>query len=512
MHVKKSNKSNRIAKNTILLYFRMLLLMLISLYTSRVILYSLGVVDYGIYNAVGGIVSMFTMISGSLSAAISRFITYELGTENIERLKKIFSSSVTIQLVLSLFFVIIAETIGLWFLNERMNIPEERLYAANWVYQFSIVAFIINLISIPYNAAIIAHEKMSAFAYISIIEVILKLIVAWLILYSPMDKLVIYSALIMCVAIIVRLLYGGYCNKSFEECRYSFIYENAIFKKMFSFAGWNMIGATSAVLRDHGGTIILNIFCGPAVNAARAIAIQVNTAIMGFVNNFQTAINPQIIKSYASNDYDYMTKLVFQGARFSYYILLIVALPVFVNVNYILNLWLAEVPEHTDLFLRLVLIFSLSESLSGTLMNAQYATGEVKNYQIVVGGMQMLNLPISYICLKHEMIPEVVMIVSIIVSVCCMVLRLFMLKPLIHISIMKFMKDVWLDVILVTFFSSLLPLIVHYELSDTFAVFILTSLLSVLCACSSIIYIGLNEDERSWLFLKLKSFVNKPSI
>ena len=307
-----SANNKRIAKNTLLLYFRMLFMMAVSLYTSRVVLNALGVEDFGIYNVVGGVVAMFSMLSGSLSAAITRFITYELGKGNQENLKKIFSSSVTIQIGLAILIIVVAEAIGVWFLNMKMNIPDVRITAANWVFQFSILTFAVNLISVPYNASIIAHERMSAFAYISILEAIGKLAIVFLIVISPMDKLIFYAILMCAVALIVRLAYGVYCKRHFEECTYHFIFDRDLLKHMFGFAGWNFIGATSAVLRDQGGNVVINLFCGPAANAARGIAFQVNNAISGFVTNFMTALNPQITKSYAAGDRKYMMTLIFQ--------------------------------------------------------------------------------------------------------------------------------------------------------------------------------------------------------
>lgn len=371
-----TENNKRIAKNTLLLYFRMLFLMAVSLYTSRVVLNALGVEDFGIYNVVGGVVAMFSVLSGSLSAAISRFITYELGKGNQENLNKIFSSAVTIQLILSGIIILLAETIGMWFLNAKMNIPEVRMEAANWVFQFSILTFAINLISIPYNASIIAHEKMSAFAYISILEAVGKLTIAYLITIAPIDKLIFYAILMCVVALVVRFTYGNYCKRHFSECTYHFVWDKQLLKQMFGFAGWNFIGASSAVLRDQGGNVVINLFCGPAVNAARGIASQVNNAVNQFVVNFMTALNPQITKSYAAGNKEYMMTLIFQGARLSFYMLLLLSLPILVNTHYILVLWLKIVPEHAVFFVQLILIFALSESISQPLITAMLATGK----------------------------------------------------------------------------------------------------------------------------------------
>jgi len=503
-----TENNKRIARNTLLLYFRMLFLMIISLYTSRIVLNALGVEDFGIYNVAGGVVAMFSILSGSLSAAISRFITYELGKNNILKLKVIFSSAITIQIGLGIVIVFFAETIGIWFLNTQMNIPIERMVAANWVLQFSIITFIINLISVPYNAVIIAHEKMSAFAYISIFEAIGKLLIAYLITISPIDKLIFYAILMCVVAIAIRLLYGYYCKRHFDECRFHFIWNKQIFQQIFSFAGWNFIGASSAVLRDHGGNIIINLFCGPTVNAARGIAFQVNNAIQGFVSNFMTALNPQITKSYAVKNYTYMMTLIFQGARLSFYMLLLLSLPIIINTHYLLTLWLNTVPEHTVLFVRLVLIFAMSESISGPLITAMLATGNIRNYQIIVGGLQMLNLPISYILLSLGAIPETVLIVAVLISQCCLMARLYMLKKMIKLKIKDYLKKVYFNIITVSIIAIILPICMQERLTENFINFLLSSLICMLCTYLSIYYIGCSYEERKFIynkFLILKS-------
>lgn len=503
-----TENNKRIARNTLLLYFRMLFLMIISLYTSRIVLNALGVEDFGIYNVAGGVVAMFFILSGSLSAAISRFITYELGKNNVLKLKTIFSSAITIQIGLGIVIAFFAETIGIWFLNTQMNIPIERMTAANWVLQFSIITFIINLISVPYNAVIIAHEKMSAFAYISIFEAIGKLLIAYLITISPIDKLIFYAILMCGVAIAIRLLYGYYCKRHFDECRFHFIWNKQIFQQIFSFAGWNFIGASSAVLRDHGGNIIINLFCGPTVNAARGIAFQVNNAIQGFVSNFMTALNPQITKSYAAKNYTYMMTLIFQGARLSFYMLLLLSLPIIINTHYLLTLWLNTVPEHTVLFVRLVLIFAMSESISGPLITAMLATGNIRNYQIIVGGLQMLNLPTSYILLSLGAIPETVLIVAVLISQCCLMARLYMLKKMIKLKIKDYLKKVYFNIITVSIIAIILPICMQERLAENFINFLLSSLICMLCTYLSIYYIGCSYEERKFIynkFLILKS-------
>ena len=506
-----SENNKRIAKNTLLLYFRMLFMMAVSLYTSRVVLNVLGVEDFGIYNVVGGVVAMFTMLSGSLSAAITRFITYELGAGNQDNLRKIFSSAVTIQIGLAILIILLAEAVGVWFLNLKMNIPVARLNAANWVFQFSLLTFAINLISVPYNASIIAHERMSAFAYISILEAVGKLSIAFLIVVSPIDRLIFYALLMCVIALVVRVAYGAYCKKHFEECTYRFIFDKDLLKRMFGFAGWNFIGATSSILRDQGGNVVINLFCGPAVNAARGIAFQVNAAVHGFVSNFMTALNPQITKSYAAGEREYMMTLIFQGARLSFYMLLLLSLPVLTNTHYILGLWLKIVPDHTVLFVQLVLVFAMSESISTPLITAMLATGKIRNYQLIVGGLQLMNLPVSYILLRVGMFPEVVIVVAITISQCCLAARLLMLRGMIGLSVRKYLSKVYVNVWTVTLVASIVPflLTVVIQMQESFLNFILLSLITLLCTGTAIYYIGCNKTERQFVKDKLCKIINK---
>lgn len=493
-----SNNDNnkRIARNTILLYIRMLLTMGVSLYTSRIILKALGVEDFGIYNVVGGVVAMFSILSASLSASISRFITYELGCNQGNRLNIIFSTSVTIQIILACIILIFAESIGLWFLNYKMNLPTIRMDAANWVYQLSILTFIINLLSIPYNASIIAHERMGVFAYISILEASGKLIVAFLIISSPFDKLIFYATMICTVAVVVRIVYTYYCKKKFSECTYRFILDKQLISQMFRFAGWNFIGATSNILRDQGGNIILNLFYGPTLNAAKGIASQVNNAIQGFANSFMTALDPQITKSYAAKNQSYMLSLIYQGSRFAFYLLFFMSLPLLINTHYILYLWLGDIPNHSALFVQLTLVFILCESISQPLITAMLATGNIRNYQIIVGGLQMLNLPLSYLALKQGATPEAILIIAIIISQFCLVTRLLLLRKMIGLSMREFIRRVYINIIQVGICAAVIPSLIATRLPESFVSFILSSFCAFICTFSSVYYIGCNKKER----------------
>lgn len=488
--------TRRIAKNTLMLYVRMLVLMVVGLYTSRVVLAALGENDFGIYDVVGGVVAMFAIISGSLNSAISRFITFEMGKGDTSRLRNIYSTAVTIQFMLAAIVVIIAEPVGLWFIQNKMTIDPARIPAAVMVLHFSLASFVINLMSVPQMASITAHERMSAYAYIGLLDGFLRLGVAFLIARSSSDKLVLYAALMMLTVLSVRAAYGLYCRFNFEECRFRFVKDASLMKEMFSFAGWNFIGTSASVLRDQGGKILINLFTGPAVNAARGVAMQLNGAVQGFVTNFMTAVNPQITKSYASGDRDYMFYLISKSSRMSYYMLYILALPVLFNTDYILGLWLKNVPEHSALFVQLFLVYALSESLSNPLITAQLATGNIRNYQIVVGGLQLMNIPVSYAFLKAGAIPEVTVMVAIAISQICLFARLYMLRGMIGLPFGNFLKKVYLNVLLVSAAALAVPSVAGPYLPAGFWGFAASAAVCMCSAALSVLVLGLSRYER----------------
>ena len=457
--------AKKIAKNTLLLYLRMAVLLLVGLYTSRVVLSSLGENDYGIYNVIGGVVAMFTIISGALSSAVSRFITFELGRGGA-RLGSVFRCAVLVQLLLAIVVIAAGEPAGLWFIEKKMTIPPDRIPAARIVLQFSIVTFVINLLSVPYNAAIIAHEKMGAFAAVGLFEGFAKLGVALLLAVSPIDSLVWYAALMCAVAVCVRATYGIYCRRHFAECHG--IWREGIFrredrpllKEMSSFAGWNFIGVTAGVLKDQGGNILVNIFSpSPAVNAGRGVAMQLSGAVQGFVTNFMTAVNPQITKSYAAGDLKGMHSLMCKSAKFSYFLILFFALPLLFGMDWVLGLWLKEVPEYAPIFARLLLVLVLSDSLSNPLITAQLATGDIKRYQIVVGGILLLNIPVSYILLKVGLGVEWVVVVAIVLSQVSMFARLGLQRGMVGLDVKSWLKDVWFCALMVTVYACVPPLL-----------------------------------------------------
>lgn len=506
-----SENNKRIAKNTLLLYVRMLFSMLVSLYTSRVVLNTLGVEDYGIYNVVGGFVAMFSMISNSLSSSVSRFITFELGRGNTEKLKEIFSTSVLIHIALAAIVFILAETIGVWFLNTHMTIPADRLTAANWVFQASVISFMFGLFSVPYNASIVAHERMSAFAYIGILDVILRLLIVLFIAYVPLpyDKLIIYSLLIVAVNISLRQIYWWYCRKNFEECHLNWVFNKKRWKEMSSFAGWNFIGAASGLLKDQGVNILLNLYMGPVINAARGIAMSVNSAVNSFAGNFMTALNPQIIKSYASEDKKYTYSLVERGSRFSFYIILLFILPIILETNFILTIWLKQYPEHTVNFIRLILLLSLCDTLSNTLITLQLSTGKIRNYQLVVGGMQLMNCPLSYICLSIGLPPESTLITAIFISLSCLILRLLFLRKMTGLPITHYILNVCLNTICVAIIAAAIPTLIYSNMQQGLTRFLIVTTLCLISVSLSVYFAGCNKAERTFIMNKAISIKTK---
>ena len=487
------SRGKRIARNTLMLYFRMFVLLLIGLYTSRIVLAALGEDDYGVYNVIGGVVSMFAIISGTMNAAVSRFITFELGKGAEAQLKKVYSTAVVIQLSIALLIVLLAEPAGLWFIEHRMSIAPERIQAAKWVLHFSLFAFAVNIMSVPQMAMITAHEKMSAYAVIGLLDGMLRLGVALAVMHAGFDRLIFYAALMALSVTLVRLAYGVYCRRNFSDCRFSPIFDSSLLKEMFSFAGWNVIGVTSGVLRDHGGNLLINIFFNTAVNAARGIAIQLNGALQGFVTNFMTAVNPQITKSYASGDREYLFSLIRKATRMSFYLMLILALPVLFNTEYFLELWLKDVPAHACLFVRLILLLTLSECISNPMMTAQLATGNIRDYQIVVGGLIMLNLPVSYICLKMGAMPESTVVVAIVIAHICYFARLIMLRKMIGVSAGKMLRvyaNVMLTACVAAAAAFLLP-----EMHP-----LLDALFCVLIGVAAVAFVGCRRGERKEIY------------
>lgn len=501
--------SKRIAKNTIVLYIRTLLTILIGLFTSRLILKVLGINDFGIYNVVGGIVTLFTIITASLTQSVSRFITVELGANNKKRLQDVFSTSINIMILISMIVLLLSETIGVWFLNNKMNIESNRMYAANWVFQFSSISFIVTLISIPYNAVIIAHEKMKAFAYVGILESILKLITVLILYITPIDKLITYSFMLLIVSIIIRLIYSSYCKKNFEECKYRFFIEKKLLTEMFGFAGWNVIASATYVVNTQGINIISNLFFGVSINAARGITTQVESIIMNFVSNFTTAVKPQIVKSYSSKKFDYMSHLLCSGTKYSYFLMLLFSLPIIFEIETILKLWLNVYPEYTTIFIRLAMILSLVGIMSDLLFTNILAIGKLKKYMIWESCISCLIFIVSYLSFLKGSSPITPYIMFVCVYLILIAVRLYYLKITEEFSLNQYIKETLFPIIKVTLISIIIPITLKLSLTPSLSSSIIIIITTSCSVCCGIYVLGVKRTEREFINQKLKTLIKK---
>lgn len=504
-----SQKNKRIAKNTLMLYMRMILIMAVTLYTSRVILEALGESDYGIYNVVGGVVAMFSILSSPLSNAITRFLTYELGTGNMKKLSSIFSTSINIQVLLSIIILVICEVVGIWFINDKMTIPAERIGAATLVLHFSLLTFIVNLISVPYNATILSHEKMGVFAFIGIFDASLRLVVAFLIRMSSNDKLVIYSILLFVSSLCLLLLYYIYCRTHFEETKYKYIIDKGLFKEMAGFAGWNAFGHLTGTLNNQGINLLVNLFFGLKVNAARAIADQVNNAFIQLVNNFTQAINPQITKSYAQGNIEYMTKLTNSGSKFSFFILLLFFVPFFLETETVLGIWLVQVPQDTAIFVRLILIGALMLVMGSTHYYAIMATGNIKRYTLEISVLSALIFPLSWLLFYLGAPAYSAYVVFAVVYFLQDFIRLLTLKRLISFSIIDYYKYYFSRISLVTILAFIVPLLVYLNMAPSIKRLVIIILVSVIWVSLMIFFFGLDKNERSFVKNKTIQIIQK---
>lgn len=491
-----SSANKRIAKNTLVLYVRMLFTMGISLFTSRVILQTLGVEDYGISSVVGGVISMFTFINAAMVSSTQRYLNFELVRGDANQLRSVFSTSLQIHALIALAIIVLSETVGLWFLNEKLVIPEARMTAAMWVYQCSILSCAVSIMSTPYNAVIVAHEKMSAFAYISILDVSLKLLVVYLLVVLPFDKLIILAILNLLVQLFIRYIYTIYCHRHFPESYFQFWFNKTLFKEMFGFAGWSFWGNLAAILYTQGLNMMLNIFFGPIVNAARGIAVQVQSAVQQFVGGFQTALNPQITKNYASNNLPQMHSLMFRSARFSFLLLFFLSLPVLMETNFILTLWLKTVPDDAVIFTQIMICISLIYTTANPCIIANQATGKVKIYQMVVGGILLLILPISYVVLKLGAPAYSVFIVHFCIESLAQFSRMYMLRKLIHLPLWQYMKNIYIPIISTVVIAIILPLVVRMQVAEGWLRFLAVGFTCVLSVGASSYFIGFTKQER----------------
>lgn len=503
--------SNRtIAKNTLMLYARAVLMMLIGLYTSRVILQALGITDFGIYNAVGGVVGMLGFISSSLSNATSRFITIAIGQGNQEYTNRTFGNLKIIYYGLCVIVLLLAETIGLWFLFYQMSIPPERLDAAFWVFQYSVLSTLLNFICIPFNAAIIAHERMSAFAYMSLLDAILKLAVCYLLWVIPFDKLIAYSTLLFGVGIIDRVIYAVYCRSRFEEVKARPKLYKAQFQEILKISGWSMSGNIAWILNTQGINLLLNVFFGPVVNAARGIALQVQGVMGQFITNFQTAINPQITKSYACEDYQRMHLLLMSSSKFSFYLMLMMSIPVYIKAPVILQWWLGTVPDNTVVFLRVILIYSVFNTLTNPLWISILATGKLKRYQLYDNSIQLLVLPVSYLAFKMFHADAYWVFVILLVSELIEIgIRSWITLPLIHCSYIYYISKVLLPTVLVAALSPIIPLIFVPLIEEGLVNLVVIAISSLISTCLCIYVFGLNSNERQYTYDLLIKYLRR---
>lgn len=499
-----ANNYKRIFKKAGLLYFRMLLTMGVSLYTSRVVLHTLGVEDFGVYHLVAGFVTMLGFLHGAMSSATQRFLAFELGQPDKKSLSNIFSMSVNIHLLIAAGIFLVGETAGIWFVTTQLTIPPDRMDAVRWVFHFSLLAFLASVISVPYNAMIIAHERMNVFAWVSIIDVVLKLLIVFMLTWFGMDKLTLYAILMLIVVSCITIIYVVYCKKVFPESKFRLYWNKSLFNTMLSYTGWNMWGNIAAMMGNQGINIILNIFFGPTINAARTIAFQVSIALNSFIQNLQAAANPQIIKSYSANDLNYMHKLVCYGAKYNFFLLMLLSLPVILATELILELWLKTVPAYTVVFVKLVIINILIDSISAPLMTAAQATGKIRLYQTVVGGILLLNLPLSYILLSSGHEPQITLLISISLSIMSLCARLAIINPLIKLRSYEFISKVVFRTATVAALTFVPTLAIENILPESLENSISLILLSFCWAVICIYILGTEKDEKTHLINLVK--------
>ena len=503
-----TSSKRRLVQNTAVLYLRTLITMVISLFTSRVILQNLGVEDYGIYTVVGGFVSMFAIISSTLTGTTQRYLTYEIGKKEKSDPQRVFGISMNIHILLSVVIVLLLETIGLWFLNNKLNINPERLTAANWVYQFSIISFVVNIISTPYNAVIIAHEKMKAFAYISLFEVVLKLIIVYMLVITPWDRLCVYAFLLLLVSLLIRAIYGVYCGRHFSESKYKYYKGKELYKEMFTFASMNFIGASADILCNQGVDVILNLFAGVTANAARGIANSVQGAVSKFVSDFTTAIKPQIMKEYAAGNISSSLDLCYMGSRFSFFLMLFFGLPISINAPYILNLWLGMEPEYTADFLKLTLLMASIMVLSYNVTTIILANGNLKSFTFWIGLVRIAMLPIIYVTLKLGAAPQIAYLVIAMFELFALIVRLLVTHRLLSRNIIvEYAKYVLAPLFFVTVISVPSSFYISSIFENNLRGFLIETIICLFITSISIFFIGLKKEERLFAYEKIKAII-----
>jgi len=499
-----SENNKRIAKNTMYLYVRMLVVMAVSLFTVRIVLNALGAEDYGIHNVVGGVVTMFGFLTSTMNSASLRFFSFYLGRQDYKRLSDYFSMSFWCFAALAVTIFVIAETLGLWFVKNQLVIPAGRVDAAMWVYQCAIISFMFKIMTIPYNAIIIAREKMNVYAIGGLFEVFLKLGVAYILYITPFDKLKVNSVLVCLMTCSIDVFYIIYCLKYFPESWVRRFWDRGIFKEVVNYSGWSLFGAISGIARSQGINILLNIFFNPVVNAARAIAYQVNSAINQFVLNFHKAVQPQITKYYAAGEKDEFYKLLFRSSRLYFYLIFLLSLPVLMETPFILTLWLKNIPENTILFTRLVIIIAIIDSMSYPLQTSISATGHIKSFQIVTGGLLILNLPVAWFFLTMGYPPESTMYVAMGISIIAQITRIYFSHRQNGMPVQDYLKEVLKPIAIVTVLTLPIPIYIEYIITEGWLRFLTVTLLSILITATVIYCVGINTGERQMIMNLIK--------
>lgn len=507
------SQNKTIAKNTVVLYMRSIVLMLIGLYTSRIVLQALGITDFGIYNAVGGIVGMMGFVSASLSNATSRFITIAIGKGDEEHINRTFGNIKILYYGLCIVIFIFAETLGLWFLYNKMIIPENRLTSAFWVYQYSILSTLIGLMSVPYNSAIIAHERMSAFTYMSLLDGILKLLTCYVLLICPADKLILYGTFLFCIGVVDQVVYVTYCRRNFPEVSAKPRVYRKQMKEIFTISGWTLSGNVAYIMNTQGLNLLLNIFFGPIVNAARGIALQVQGVIGLFISNFQTAVNPQITKNYGIRNYERMNELLEFSSRFSYLLMFLLSLPILIQTPIILKWWLGVVPPYSVTYLRLILINYILCTLSNPLWISVLATGKLKKYQIYDNMINFLILPISWVVLKNGAESYWVFLILIIAEIGSLIVRIWIVLPLIQYKYSNYFKEVLIPLSIVSSLAPILPFLISNKITNDFFNFSCVCISSFLGSLILIWIFALKKEEQIQIkkacMARIKSIRNK---
>jgi len=506
-----SSNTARIAKNTLMLYFRQILSMLVSLYTVRVILGVLGAEDYGISSVVSGIVILFTFLNGAMSSATQRFLNFAMGRNDTEQARNIYSISFVIYALIAILVVVLTQTIGLWFFQTWLNIPPERQVAAFVVYQFSVVGTVIGIFRAPYGATIIAHEKMSFFALLSIIEVALRLGVVFLLPIFPFDKLMAYAFLTFITGIVIFVIQKVYCNKMFEIAHFRLCRDKKLFRQLLGFSSWRLFSFVGLVGKNQGINILINIFHGVTVNAAIGIATQVNSAVYQFVVNFQTAFNPQIVKSYSAKDFDYFMNLVFRTAKLSFFLLLFFVLPLYLNADFVLLIWLNNVPEYTVPFTQLLLLSSLMTAIVGPLWMSIQATGDIKKYELIANCFVLANLPLSLFFLWIGFSPVWVLIIRVGLDVLMLVWRVFFLGKKIKLPVVGFFSEVIAPTVIIAGISLFITVFVRNLFINDWSRLIVSGVVSTVSIGFLTYWIGLNRHEKTLLhgLIKKRIFVTR---